>query len=243
MNNFQNSNQSTSNSYNSNIYNPNLQNPNLTNSNLQNPNLQNPNLQNPNLKNSNFDERVSYSSTFNQKKFKSDPLSNQKMNNLQSNNNNYNYSYDTLFEAFPVNTRISTRDTDDSNILLSGAKMIPNSNINSSEFVHTQYKNSANKNFNFSDFNKNLNNEINMQFISQNTHLEKQFSKEIDNSYINPEMSSADRFSLSDRIDRKAQNNQRMSQLTPLAMSRALPMGNNAPIDNKHAYPQNTRYI
>jgi len=219
-------------------------NSNQNNHNLQNNNQHNPYLMNDIQKNSNFDERDSYSSTFNQKKFKSDPRTNEKINNLQSNNNSvFQYSYDTLFEAFPVNTRISTRDNDDSNLLLSGAKMIPNSNINSSEFVHNQYKTSANKNFNFNDFNKNLNHEINNQFISQNTQLEKQFSNAIDNSYINPDMSAADRFSLSDRIDRKAQNNERMSQLTPLAMSRALPMQPSIPIDNKHSYPKNTRYI
>ena len=188
-----------------------------------------------------YNEKNSYSSTFNQKKFKSDPNINDKMSAIQGNGHFTNYSYDTLFEAFPVNTRISTRDKNDNTILLPGAKVVQNGNVNSSDFIHNQYINSIKKqslNATISEFSPGLEKQF------ENTRiLDSQFSSNIQKEYINPELTSIDRLnSFSDRIDRKAANNDRMQALAPLSMSRALPMTKSVPNDNKHSYPKNTRY-
>ena len=92
-------------------------------------------------------QHSAYSSTFKQKKkSQNDTDINDKINAFNSMPNFNNYSHDTLFEAYPVNTRISTRDKSDNSILLPGATLIPNGNINSSEFFHNQHLNSYNVN-------------------------------------------------------------------------------------------------
>ena len=190
---------------------------------------------------SDYNELNSYSSTFNQKKFKSDSNINDKMNAIQGNGHFTNYSYDTLFEAFPVNTRISTRDKSDNTILLPGAKVIQNGNANSSDFIHNQYINSNQKkilNNNTKQFSEGLEKQFNNPTI-----LDNQFLPYIQKEYVNPELHNIERFNVhSDRIDRKAENNNRMQALAPLSMSRAMPMNKTTPADNKHSYPKNKRY-
>ena len=210
-------------------------------------------------------ERKSYTSTFNQK-YKSNNNINEKLNSFQTNSNHINnYSYDTIFEAYPVNTRSSHRDSDN-NLLLSGSKMIQNGGLSSSEFIYNQYKESAQKKK--QNINTNSNGNINNQFntITNNNLSNKNYiDSELNNSTKLQNMNFNKNFSNtnmnnhnilynpnsgknintednSDKVDFKDENNLRMQQLMPLGMNRVMPLNTNNFYDNQISYPVNTRF-
>ena len=190
----------------------------------------------------NFNQINSYSSTIDQQSRENSQTINDKINNIQNNGYYQQYNYSTLFENFPVNTRLSDTNRDSNKELLSGTKMIPGCSIDSSEFILNQYKNSNDsKNI---DYKKEINiNNLNNQFNNNNiSSLENNYSNTIKNQYNTNGNIVVENKSESSRIDSKNSSNKRLQELGPLASTHSMPINNNKIYDNKHSYPVNTRY-
>ena len=183
----------------------------------------------------------SYASTYNQQYKSKEQDINVKINNIQNKGYFTNYSYDTLFEAFPVNTRITSRDENDKSKILSGKTVINGGSLDSAEFIHNQYKNSHNISENNNAYNKiDSNSFILDQFKNNFNNLEKNYSNTIQNQYIIQNNISSNN---NNKIDRKGSNNMRLQELNALSTNSALPINKSTILDNKHSYPINTRNI
>lgn len=173
----------------------------------------------------------SYTSTWKQQNKYSNPDINDKINTIQNNCFRNNYTHETLFESFPINTRITSRDNNDKSRLLSGKSVIIGGSLDSAEFIHNQYKNTHK----LEDFKKNnsidSNSFIMNQFQTINNGIEQNYNTLIDKQYSNPEET---------KYDKKNLNNNRLDNLGLIPTNKGLPI-NNKIMDNKHSYPCNTR--
>lgn len=189
----------------------------------------------------NFNQINSYSSTIEQQSKENSQTINDKINNIQNNGFFKQYNYSTLFENFPVNTRLGENIRGNNKEILSGTKMIPGCSIDSSEFIYDQYKNSNNsKNI---DYKKQVDiNNLNNQFNNNISSLENDYSYTIKNQYNTSDNIVIENKLESSKIDSKNSSNKRLQELGPLASTHSMPINNNKIYDNKHSYPINTRY-